>query len=73
MQHDPGDAMIDRFIALRRWLRDLGVCWSCQDNLAWCQVEREQSGQPLKPIQECRTPERCRDRANAGRKSMPPR
>jgi hypothetical protein len=69
--HDPGDVMLDRFISLRGWLRGLGVCWSCQDTLAWCQVDREKSGQTVKPAQDCGTSDLCRARANAGRKSMP--
>lgn len=68
----PDDGPLDRFIALRRWLRDLGVCWSCQDNLAWIQIERER-GAKVKAVLECATPDRCRDRANAGKKSMPPK
>lgn len=68
---EDGDAMLDRFLALRRWLRDLDVCWSCQSTLAWVQVEREKSGIAVTAVLECKTPDRCRARANAGRQSMP--
>ena len=72
MQDDPGELMLERFIALRRWLRELHVCWRCSDTFAWVQIEREGGNKGVKPVQECGTPDRCRDRANAGRKTMPP-
>lgn len=68
---DPGEKMLDRFVVLRRWLRGIDVCWSCSDTLAFVQIEREAGSKNIKPVLECRTPDRCRDRANANRKSMP--
>ena len=68
---DPGDALLDRFLVLRRWLRELDVCWTCSDTLAFVQIERERGAKGVKAILECKTPDRCRERANDGRKTMP--
>jgi hypothetical protein len=68
---DPGEAMLDRFVALRRWLRGLHVCWTCSDTLAFVQIERERGTKGVKATLECKTQDRCRERANAGRKTMP--
>jgi len=67
----PADPGVDRFLVLRSWLAGLGVCWKCQSTLAFVQAERETSGVVVTAVLECATPERCRDRANAGRKTMP--
>lgn len=68
-----GDALLDRFLALRRWLRGLGVCWTCSDTFAFAQCEREQGDKGVKVIQECNTRQQCRDAAGRGRGSMPGR
>ena len=67
-----GDALLDRFLQLRRWLKGLGACWSCQDTFAFLQCEREQGSKGVKAIQECHTQHACRQAAKLGWKSMPP-
>jgi hypothetical protein len=74
-----GDVLLDRFLELRRWLREVvGVCFYCCDTLAFLQCDREGGGpKDVKPnLADCAHRDggaKCRDRANAAKRTMPGR
>jgi len=62
-----------RLLVLLAHYRMAGVCWKCRQVFAVSRIERENGGAEAPVVQWCKTPDRCRDRANASRKSIPPR
>lgn len=66
-----GDKLLDRFIELRRWLRGLGICWSCQDVMAMAQAEKEAGSLEGRAVLSCVNRDKCSDVAKQSWKTMP--
>lgn len=62
-----------RLLVLLAHYRLAGVCWRCRQVFAVARIERERGELDAAVAQWCARPDRCRDRANAARKTMPPK